>query len=184
MRRSAVVLVVSLVAASAALAHQGVSPWNTAKAQRIVVRDATVALPPGQREELRRQLLALIPRFRTLENLAWDAGNDRAASRIHNIRYRLSTALEQVEAGLRVASARCSGRGTATGGRFAHFRCSTVSEPLVIPVVDVLYDDEHVVPEVVEREPARYGPLAVELDVYVKGVSSIAYRQLGSATPG
>ena len=86
-----------------------------------------------------------------------------------------------MEAGLRVASARCSGRGKASSARFTHFRCSTISERLLVPTVEVVYDDERVLPAVVEREPGRYGPLAVDLDVHVTGASSIAYRQLGEA---
>ncbi len=183
MRLSIFVLVV-LVAAptSASLAHTGAPAWSAGKAERIVVREATMSLPAVRREALRQELLVLIPRFRTLENLAWEMGDDQAASRIHNIRYRYSTALKKVEGGLQVASARCSGRGKASSSRFTHFRCSTSSEQLVIPTVDVLYDAERVLPEVVEREPARYGPLAVDLDVHVTGPSSIAYRQLGEAT--
>ncbi len=182
MRLSTLTLVV-LVAAptSASLAHTGAPAWSTGKAERMVARNATVSLPADERAALRQELLVLIARFRTLENLANDVGNTGEAGRIHNIRYRYSTALGKVEEGLRVTSAHCAGRGKASSARFTHFRCATSSEQLLIPTVDVVYDDERVLPDVVEREPARYGPLSVDLDVHVTGASSIAFRQLGDA---
>jgi hypothetical protein len=159
-----------------------VSPaFSEGKAARMVERDATVSVPAGTREALRRELLVLIPRFRTLENLAWDLGDQQAAARIHNIRYRYSTVLKQVQGGFRVISADCSGSGSGTGGRFRHFRCTAQSERALVPVVEVSYDASGL-PIVVEREPVAYGPYRATLLVHALGGDAIAYRQLGEAT--
>jgi hypothetical protein len=174
---------VCLVAASGAAAHPGAPSWSSKKTERNVVRDATVSLSAASREALQQELLVLIPRFRTLENLAWDVGDHQAASRIHNIRYRYSTALGKVRAGLRITSADCDGTGAGRGGRFTHFRCSSVSEVLAVPTVEVVYGDGDV-PDVEERKPRTHGPLAVDLEVHVTRRSSITYRQLGEAAGG
>ena len=180
MRLSILALVV-LVAAptSASLAHAGAPAFSEGKAERMVERDATVSVPASTRESLRRELLVLIPRFRTLENLAWDLGDQQAAARIHNIRYRYSTVLKQVQGGFRVISADCSGSGT--GGRFRHFRCTAQSERALVPVVEVSYDASGL-PIVVEHEPVAYGPYRATLLVHTLGADTIGYRQLGEAT--
>ena len=109
-------------------------------------------------------------------------GDTQAAARAHNYRYRYSTALKLVEGGLRIADATCRGIGAASGSRFAHFECRTVSEQLEIPSVDVVYEDENAVPAFVEREPRLYGPYQARLLVHTTRRSSIAYRQVGEAT--
>jgi hypothetical protein len=171
-----------LVVVPMAPAHAGAPAWPVGKAERLVERDAVVLMPAQQRTALRAELLELIPRFRILENTAWDLGDHQASSRAHNYRYRYSTALKLVEGGLGVVEATCRGVGVASGSRFAHFECSAVSERLEIPSVDVVYGDENAVPALVEREPRLYGPYQARLVVHTTRRSSIAYRQGGEAT--
>lgn len=177
------VAILCLVVASTSLAHPSAPAWTHAKAERVVLREATVLIPPDERAALRAELLALIPRFRILENLAWDMGDHQASSRIHNYRYRYSTALGKVEEGLSIGTVDCAGVGKASrGARFTHFDCSAVSERLEIPSVELVYSGPDALPALVEREPRRYGPYAAHLRVHVTGGSSIASRQVGEAT--
>jgi len=172
-----------LVVVPVAAAHVGAPRWTAGKADRVVERDATVRVPAQERAALRAELLELIPRFRILENTAWDLGDHQISSRAHNYRYRYSTALKLVEGGLGVADATCKGMGAASAGNhFAHFECNAVSERLEVPVVDVVYADENGVPTLVERALQRYGPFEARLVVHTTRRSSIAYRQVGVAT--
>src|SRR6188508_1855592 len=91
-----------LVVVPVAAAHVGAPRWTAGKADRVVERDATVRVPAQERAVLRAELLELIPRFRILENTAWDLGDHQISSRAHNYRYRYSTALKLVEGGLGV----------------------------------------------------------------------------------
>jgi hypothetical protein len=183
MRLSVSLATLCLLGAPGALAHGNAPAWTDAQAERAVVRDASVLVPAQLRASLRMELRGLVPRFRTLENLAWDMGDQQAAARIHNYRYRYSTALGKVEHGLSVATVDCTGLGRSSGGRrFGHFDCSATSERLEIPSVELVYSDPHALPALVEREPRRYGPYAARLRVHVTGRSSIASRQVGEAT--
>jgi hypothetical protein len=176
------VATLQLVVLPVAAAHAGAPAWPAAKADRLVERDATVRMPAQERAALRAELLELIPRFRILENTAWDLGDHQAAGRAHNYRYRYSTALKLVEGGLRVADAMCRGIGPASGNRFVHFACDAVTERLEVPVVDVVYGDVNGVPAFVEHAPHVYGPYGARLAVHTTGRSSIAFRQVGAAT--
>jgi hypothetical protein len=183
MKLSVSLATLCLLAAPSALAHASAPAWTETTAERTVVRGATVLVPAEQRASLRAELLGLIPRFRILENLAWDIGDHQAAGRIHNYRYRYSTALRKVEGGLRVTTVDCVGLGKASrGARFRHFDCAAISERLEIPSVELVYSDPHALPALVEREPRRYGPYAARLRVHVTGRSSIASGQVGEAT--
>lgn len=167
-----------LLVASGTGAHEGAQTWTEARAERAVAREATVRLSPELRAPLRAELLVLIPRFRTLESLAWDLGDQQAAGRFHNIRYRYSTALKQVEGGLVVTAAECDGVGApARGNRFRHLRCAVTSGTLEIPSVELVSEDPSAHPRVVEGEPARYGPYDARLFVHVLRGSTISYRQ-------
>ena len=106
-----VVSAVALTLVSTASTHVDAPMWTVAKADRVVARDATVRMPANERAALRAELLELIPRFRILENTAWDVSDDQAAGRAHSYRYRYSTALKLVEGGLPVADAICRGAG-------------------------------------------------------------------------
>ncbi|MGH3078861.1 MAG: hypothetical protein ACRDPZ_11860 [Gaiellaceae bacterium] len=171
-----------LVLAANVPGHRGAPAWTEAKAERAVLRDATVAVPPPLKAALRVELLALIPRYRMLEQLAWQGGDHQSAGRIHNLRYRYSTALRKLEDGLRVTATDCAGAGRAVGdGRFRHFECSATSEPLEIPTADVVYGDDDALPAVTERDPRRYGPFQARLLVHVRDGSPIAFRQVSVA---
>ncbi len=172
------VVVVSLVAVTAASAHGTEWAWTEPKAERVVLRDATIRLPQQSRESLEKELSTSIALFRNLENLAWEARDDQAAARFHNLRYRLSTALEKVQGGFRVAAAECTGSSAALpNGRFKHFRCPSSSESLEIPSVEVAWEDGATLPTVVEGQPRTIGSVRARLDVHVTGKSAIAWRQ-------
>jgi hypothetical protein len=171
-----------LVLAANAPAHRGAPAWTVSKAERVVLRDAAVAVPTPLKAALRAELLVLIPRYRMLEQVAWESGDHQSAGRIHNLRYRYSTALKRLEGGLRVTATDCAGAGRAVGdGRFRHFECSATSEPLEVPTAEVVYGDDDALPAVEEGEPRRYGPFEARLLVHVRDGSSIAFRQVSVA---
>lgn len=174
--------VLCLLIATSASAHRGVQGWTEAKAERVAKREATVRLPHALDSRVQEELWTLVARYRALEQFAYDEGDDQAASVIHNLRYRYSTALERVEQGLEVAAAACDGTGAAANrNRFRHFRCSVTSKQLEIPTADLVYRDEDSLPEIVEGEPRRYGPYDASLLLHATGTSSIAFRQLGDS---
>ena len=168
----------SLLVVSGTAAHEGPQSWTEARTERAVARDASVRVSPQLRASLRADLLVLIPRFRTLENLAWDVGDQHAAARFHNIRYRYSTALKQVEGGLGITAAECDGMGLPIrGNRFRHLLCAVTSKRLEVPSLELVYGDPSALPTIVEGEPDRYGPYGARLFVHVLRGSSISYRQ-------
>jgi hypothetical protein len=167
-----------LVAASGIGAHGGPQAWTESKAERIVQRDAAVMLPAQQRASLREELRVLIPRLRLLEQVAWDAGDQHAASRFHNLRYRYSTVLGRVDRGLNVAAAGCNGAGGMVAEpRFRHFLCAVESSPLEVPTIELVYDDPDALPRIVTSAPRTFGPVEAKLFVHVTGPSSISYRR-------
>jgi hypothetical protein len=167
-----------LVAASGTGAHQGQQAWTESKAERIVQRDAAVMLPTQHRVSLREELRGMIPGLRILEQIAWDTGDHQAASRFHNLRYRYSTVLGQVESGVRLAAAGCNGAGGAVAEpRFRHFLCAVQSSLLEIPAIELVYDDPDALPRIVTGEARTFGPYEAKLLVHVTGPSSISYRR-------
>jgi len=180
--RVVVVAALSLVVASSAMGHDNGGTWSERKAERVAKRDATVRVPRSLDARVQEELWTLIARYRTLEQVALDLNDQQAASRIHNIRYRYSTALLHIEEGLGITVARCDGTGPAVNGSsFRHFRCSVTSKRLEIPSVELVYHDENTLPEIVERAPQRYGPYEATLLLHATGASSIAFRQLGDS---
>ena len=172
------VALVSLVGVSAASAHGTHWAWTEPKAEKVVLRDATIRLPQLSRETLEKELSSSIALFRNLENLAWEARDDQAAARFHNLRYRLSTALGKLQGGLRVDTVECTGSSAALPNRrFKHFRCPSSSEALEIPSVEVTWEERANLPTVVEGPARTVGPVQARLDVHVTGKSAIAYRQ-------
>jgi hypothetical protein len=167
-----------LAAASGIGAHGGPQPWTEIKAERVVQRDAAVKLPAQQRAALREELRVLIPQLRMLEQTAWDLGDDQAASRFHNLRYRYSSVLARVEGGLRVAAAACTGAGGMVAEpRFRHFLCAVESNLLEVPAIELVYDEPDALPRIVTAAPRTLGPYEATLFVHVMGPSSIAYRR-------
>ena len=172
------VILVSLVVVAAASAHGTEWAWTESKTERIVQRDAAIRLPQLSRESLAKELAASVALFRNLENLAWEARDDQAAARFHNLRYRFSTALGKVQGGLRVDTVECTGSSAALpNGRFKHLRCPSSSEALKIPSVEVTWEERANLPTVVEGPARTIGPVQARLDVHVTGRSAIAWRQ-------
>lgn len=172
------VALVSLVGVSAASAHGTHWAWTEPRAEKVVLRDAAIRLPQLSRKSLEKELSNSIALFRNLENLAWEARDDQAAARFHNLRYRFSTALGKVQGGLRVDTVECTGSSAALpNGRFKHFRCPSSSEALKIPSVEVAWEERANLPTVVEGPARTVGPVQAQLDVHVTGKSAIAYRQ-------
>ena len=174
----AVVLVSTLATGLGHAASPVVHAWTATKAERIVARDAVVRFGPSQRAALESELGALVREYLALENTAGAEEDDYGylPSRLHNLRYRYSTALKAVRAGLPVATATCRGSGGASGGRYTRFGCDVVSEKLRIPVAEVTWTDGRI-SQVVEREPRIVGPLAARLSVRVSARSAIRYSQ-------
>ena len=125
------------------------------------------------------ELRAAAVQYGTLEHSARENGDERLASRLHNLRYRYSAALRKVQTGLQIDALECIGATTAVAGdRFRRFRCGATSEVLEIPTAVVTWDPERIT-SVVEGQPRVEGPFAVRLNVRVTGKSTIAYQQVG-----
>jgi hypothetical protein len=78
--------------------------WTESKAEKIVTRDATVRLPAQERALLESELRAAVMYYGLLEQTAADQEGSygQQASRLHNLRYRVSTALKQVRRGVAI----------------------------------------------------------------------------------
>jgi hypothetical protein len=169
-----------LASTSIALAADIRVSWTESKAEKIVTRDATVRLPAQERASLESELRAAVVQYRLLEETAaeQEGSYGQQASRIHNLRYRFSTALKQVQRGVTIEGAACDGTGAASGGkRFTHFRCAVTSEELEIPSAEVVWENDRIT-AVIESEPRIEGPFEARLDVRITGKSTISHRQI------
>lgn len=170
---------VSLATTSVAFAHSTGWAWNASKGERIVVRDATVRLPPLERAALARELRAAVTLYLMLEQTAGQEEYERSASRLHNLRYRSSRSLGKVLSGLAIDHAACTGSGAKVAGdRYRDFRCLVTSEELEIPSAVVTWEEGKIT-EVVEDSPRIVGRFQAQLSIHVAGKSTMAYRQLG-----
>ncbi len=172
-----------LALASAAVAQTGTWAWTGSKAETMVKRDATVQLPQQERAALESELRAAIAQYLALEQTAaLEYGTyDSLAGKIHNLRYRSSTALKQVRRGLDISAVACAGTGRTRGlnlDLFSRFRCSATSRELVIPVASVVWEGD-VITAVIESEPRVEGPYRARFDIRVIGRSALSYRQVG-----
>jgi hypothetical protein len=165
---------------SIALAADIRASWTESKAEKIVTRDATVRLSAQERTSLESELRAAVIQYRLLEQTAAEQEGDygQQASRIHNLRYKFSTALKQVQRGVAIEEAACNGTGAASSdNRYRQFRCAVTSELIRIPSAQVLWDNDRI-SEVVESEPRIEGPFRARLDIRITGKSTIAHRQI------
>ncbi len=149
----------------------------------MVKRDATVRLPQQERAALESELRAAIAQYLALEQAAaFQEGNyGNLAGKIHNLRYRSSTALKQVQRGLDINAAACAGTGRTRGlnlNLFSRFRCSATSKELVIPMASVVWEGDQIT-AVIESESRIEGPYRAQLDIQVTGRSRLSFRQLG-----
>lgn len=169
-----------LVVTSGALAHDVGHVWTVSKAERMVMRDATVGLPGRERVALRDELQKLVSVYGALELAAIEEGDRRAAAIFHRLRSQYSGALRKVRGRLTLTAAECTGTGAAArGNRFGHFGCGVTSETLGVPSAELVYGDEEVLPTVVEGESRVFGPYTARIVVHVTGTSSISYRLVG-----
>ena len=152
--------------------------WTETKAEKIVTRDATVRLASTERSALESELRAAAVQYGTLEHSARESGDERLASRLHNLRYRYSAALRKVQTGLQIDALECIGAATAIAGdRFRRFRCGATSETLEIPVAVVTWDAERIT-SVIQGQSRAVGPFDARLNVRITGKSTIAYQQV------
>ena len=168
-----------LASTSIAVAADVRVSWTESKAEKIVTRDATVRLPAQERASLESELRAAVVHYGLLELGATEqeGGYGQQASRLHNLRNRLSTALKQVQRGVSIEEAACDGTGAASGGnRFKQFRCAVTSEKLEIPSAVVIWDDDRIT-GVVVNQPRIEGPFQARLDVRITGKSTISHLQ-------
>jgi hypothetical protein len=154
------------------------SGWTESKANRVVVRDATVRLSPLQRAPLQQKLLAAVRQFSALEQGALDEENSLAAAKAHSLAYRYSSLLRKVRDGLGLEQAACSGFGPAVGGlRFTRFRCHVTSEQLEIPWAQPVISADGQFTDMVVGTPERIDAVVAWLMVQTTGRSSITHRQ-------
>ncbi len=176
------VWVAGIFFASTSIALAGVTPaaWIGWKAEKVVIRDATVRLPAEERRSLETELRMTVAIYRLLEETAAQQHGryEQPAATIHNLRYRFSTALERVRQGLAIDKAACVGTGaTSADNRYKRFRCAVTSAELEIPSAVVTWEGD-LITGVVEGEPRMMGPFEARLDVRVTGRATIAARQV------
>lgn len=147
------------------------------KAERILVRDATVQLASAERASLENELRREITRFHGLELAALELGDEGAMWTYSNAANRYQSALRAIQRGLDVASANCTGTGRVIQGRrFERFNCLVTSDVLSIPSVEVGSTDDGQLPAVVEGQPRELGPLLTQYRVRATGRSTVQYR--------
>jgi hypothetical protein len=173
----AAAIVLSL--ASSASAHRGAPAWSVAKVERVVASEASVRVPRTESARIAEPLWTLVARYRTLEQVALDESDERAAAAFHAKAERLFAVLREIDNGVRVAVSRCDARGLRRAG---HFLCAVLSEALVVPDASLVHDDPDALPRVVEGVPRRYGPYAALLVVHLRTGSSILVRQPQDST--
>jgi hypothetical protein len=169
-----------LASTSIAVAADNRVSWTESKAERIVTRDATVRLPALERASLESELRAAVMQYGLLELTAVNQEGSYAqqASRLHNLRYRFSTALKQVQRGVAIEEAACDGTGAASGGnRFRQFRCAVTSEKLEIPSAEVVWENDRIT-AVIVNEPRIEGPFQARLDVRITGTTTMSHLQI------
>jgi hypothetical protein len=179
MRRILVICLLAGVAAFGTSIAAAAQIWTLTetKAERMLQRDATVRLPAADRLSLEEELQGEIRRFRALETLAIDTGNEAAWWTYNSATSRYYLALVAVQFGLGIEGADCAGIGRkAAGGRFQRFDCLVTSEVLSIPQIEVAGLDGDGMPELLEAEPTHVGPLVTQVRVRVTGKSRIEYR--------
>ena len=180
----ALLCVTGIFLAVASVAVAQTAPWAVtgSKAEAMVKRDATVQLPQQERAELESELRAAVAQYSALEQTA--ALQDEfghLAGVIHNLRYRSSTALKQVQRGIDISAVACAGTGRTRGinlNLFSRFRCSATSRELMIPVASIVWEGDQIT-GVIESEPRIEGPYRAQLDIRVTGRSRLSFRQLG-----
>jgi len=175
-------LVAGIFFASTSIALGGNIPaaWIGWKAEKIVIRDATVQLPAQERKSLETELQMTVAIYTLLEGTAAQQHGryEQPAATIHNLRYRFATALNRVQQGLAIDKAACVGIGASSAdNRFKRFRCAVTSAELEIPSAVVTWEGD-LITGVVEGEPRMLGPFEARLDVRVTGRSTIAARQV------
>ncbi len=183
MRRSALVIVVSLgaLAASAAvaLAHNTPYSWTVGKARVLLQEGTNISLPPDQRQALDAELEALLDEYRPLKLTALseyettqNPDYSRLAQTYASLIDRVEKAQTRINAGLSIDSVKCAGQGKALKGkRYKHFRCDATSYVQEIPSVELKPVAGLTVPEVVEGPRRLIGPLAAVFTVHVMGKS-------------
>jgi hypothetical protein len=168
---------VALACVTAALAHNTPWSWSPGRAAQIVVADVTVHLPAAERTAVEAEIRSARSQYALAEMIAYEEGDWLAQGMYHNLVTRLTKALDKVQRGFGIDTARCTGIGRAVKGRFKHFRCSITSQSAEIPTVASVErnGDKQIV---VEGPPRLVGPIEVQLQVHVKGKSTISYRPL------
>lgn len=168
---------IALASTSMALAHSTPWSWKPARAAQMVMSDVAVQLPASERAALEAEIRSARSKYVLEEMIANDEGDWFAAGMYANLISRLTKALDKIEKGFGVDSARCTGLGRAAKGRYKHFRCSVTSQVVEIPTVASI-EREGDKQFVVEGPPRVVGPFQAEFDVHVRGKSSLSYRPL------
>ena len=166
-----------LTSASTAVAHNTPWAWSPPRAAQMVIADVVVQLPAAERGALETEIGEARSKYLLAEMIATEEGDWFAAGMYHNLVLRLTKALDKVQKGLNVDTARCKGVGRVSKGRFKHFQCAVSSQYVEIPTVARI-DREADRQIVVEGPPRIIGPLGASLDVHVAGKASITYRQV------
>jgi hypothetical protein len=175
------VAAVAFASTSVALAGNASWMWTEPKAERIVVRDATVRLR-GPDEALEAQLRASARLYGGLALAALEMNDPIAAGVFRNLADRFGKALDAVQGGVRINSTACKGSGAAgQGRRFKRFRCAATSRLVEVPSVELVGLEKEELPSVTVGPSRVLGPWRAQLDVRVTGRSVMTYRQVGIA---
>jgi hypothetical protein len=177
-----VLLVISVLAASASVAHAHNTrySWTTRTAEVMLPGAARIELPQDLKGSLKSELDGLIAEFRLLELTAQQDPDDwLLAGTYGNYVTRFSDARERVVNGLSIDKASCVGTGKALGRkRYKHFRCAATSYVLEVPSVELGPRVDGALPEVTEGPMRRMGPFDAVFAVHVIGKTDLVQRRL------
>ena len=179
MKTVAVIICLAFVGAGAAVASTGKAgkkaTWTESKAERQVLRGATVRLPAEDRVALEAEVRPLVLLYEMLAMASALGEYDGDATVYYEQASKYSRILDRVQRGLPIDAVDCSGSGGAiAGGRFSTFRCSVTTESLELPPAQLAENGE----PPTEEQARSIGPIEAELDVRVTGTSTFAYRKL------
>jgi hypothetical protein len=151
--------------------------WTETKAERMLTRDAEVALPASEKARVADEVRKSASLFRGLELWALEEGDESAWVTYHEYANRFDYLLLAIEVGLRIEAAECVGSGRVLqGGLYRQFHCLATTEVLRIPSVALESSSDAALPTVVEGEERSVGPLFTQFSVRVTGKSGFAYE--------
>ncbi len=179
MKRIVVVACLALLSLGAAVASTNAAgkkaAWTESKAERQVLRGATVRLPAEDRVALEAEFRPLVALYQMLAMASAVDGQHEDSTAYNEQANEYSRILDRAQRGLSIDTADCNGSaGAVARSRFSTFRCSVTTESLELPPAQMPEDAK----PPTDEQLRSLGPIEAELDVRVTGTSTFAYRKI------